>query len=177
MRGGSGSQYTARLAERLGNVTILERPLHPVTLISAARSAVRARGRQRQTELLFAEIHRANERLRESERRFRSMADSAPALIWVTDGSGRAVFINRYYEAFFGKPTDEMLGSGWQQIIHHDDLPRFLSVMSEALAEQQPSGWKPGSSIVAARCAGCAAMRCRACRTARSSALSAAIST
>jgi PAS domain S-box-containing protein len=138
MRGGSGSPNTGRLAEGLGNVTILERPLHPVTLISAARSAVRARGRQRQTEMLFGEVHRANERLRESERRFRSMANSAPALIWVTDAAGRVVFANHYHEEFFGLDTDRMLGSGWQRTIHHDDLPRFLALMDAALAERRP---------------------------------------
>ena len=36
---------------RLGNVTILERPLHPTTLVSAAHSAVRARARQREAEV------------------------------------------------------------------------------------------------------------------------------
>jgi signal transduction histidine kinase len=41
---------TQAFIEALGNVTILERPLHPITLLSAARSVVRARRRQREAE-------------------------------------------------------------------------------------------------------------------------------
>ncbi|MBS0363974.1 MAG: response regulator [Proteobacteria bacterium] len=43
---------------RLGNVTILERPLHPTTLLSAARSAVRARARQREAEVAADTLER-----------------------------------------------------------------------------------------------------------------------
>jgi signal transduction histidine kinase/CheY-like chemotaxis protein len=49
-RGSAEAPWTQRLLDRLGNVTVLERPLHPVTLIASARSADRARGRQREAE-------------------------------------------------------------------------------------------------------------------------------
>ena len=49
-RGSAEAPWTHRLIDRLGNVTVLERPLHPVTLIASARSAERARGRQREAE-------------------------------------------------------------------------------------------------------------------------------
>ncbi|MBS0332202.1 MAG: response regulator [Proteobacteria bacterium] len=45
------TQASQAAIARLGNVTILERPLHPTTLLSAARSAVRARARQREAEV------------------------------------------------------------------------------------------------------------------------------
>jgi signal transduction histidine kinase/CheY-like chemotaxis protein len=50
--------------EQLGNVTILERPLHPTTLVSAARSAVRARRRQREAEALLNELRASEEQVR-----------------------------------------------------------------------------------------------------------------
>src|SRR6185295_14396122 len=67
-RGAPVTTAAQRAIEQLGNVTILERPLHPTTLISAARSAVRARSRQREAEALLNE-------LRESEEQVRGLAD------------------------------------------------------------------------------------------------------
>ena len=54
-RSGSMSQHID-FVEGLGNVTLIERPFHPVTLVSAARSALRARRRQREAERFIEEI-------------------------------------------------------------------------------------------------------------------------
>jgi two-component sensor histidine kinase len=50
-----------RLIELLGNVTVLERPFHPSVLVSAVRSAARARRRQREAEVYLEERRRAEE--------------------------------------------------------------------------------------------------------------------
>jgi signal transduction histidine kinase len=55
----------SRAMEELVNVTVLERPLHPASLISAARAALRARGRQRAAGRHLAELERARAELRE----------------------------------------------------------------------------------------------------------------
>ena len=55
----------ARSIEELVNVTVLERPLHPATLISAVRSAMRGRDRQRLAGAYLAERERAEAQLRE----------------------------------------------------------------------------------------------------------------
>ena len=65
-RGRSGPEGNFSVAGRLGNVTILERPLHPLTLISAARAALRARERQHEAEKYIAEVERSEQRLRDS---------------------------------------------------------------------------------------------------------------
>ena len=67
--------HTQASIERLGNVTVLERPLHPISLVSAARSVVRARRRQRDAEAMLLEQLRTAQSLRESEERFRGLAD------------------------------------------------------------------------------------------------------
>ncbi|HET7709909.1 MAG TPA: PAS domain-containing protein [Sphingomicrobium sp.] len=72
-RGRAGPQANMRLAGRLGNVTILERPLHPVTLVSAARAALRARARQREAERHVIETEESELRLRESESKYRAL--------------------------------------------------------------------------------------------------------
>jgi PAS domain S-box-containing protein len=126
MRGAPVTPETAAFIEGLGKVTILERPLHPITLIAAARSALRARSRQRETEALMVERMRTAQVLRESEARFRTMADSAPALIWMSDEKGDVLYANRCHEAVFGRPADSFLGEGWRQVLHPDDAERVV---------------------------------------------------
>ena len=60
--------------------------------------------------------------LRESEERFRLMADSSPALIWMADAEGQVVFANARYVEVFGRPADDIHGEGWMGIVHPDDL-------------------------------------------------------
>jgi len=72
-RGRAGPETKMELASRLGNVTILERPLHPVTLVSAARAALRARARQHVAERYVIEIETSERRFRESEEKYRTL--------------------------------------------------------------------------------------------------------
>ncbi|HET9398004.1 MAG TPA: PAS domain-containing protein [Sphingomicrobium sp.] len=72
-RGRTAPNGNIRLADRLGNVTILERPLHPVTLVSAARAALRARARQHEAEQYVAELELSEQRLRDSEAKYRDL--------------------------------------------------------------------------------------------------------
>ena len=75
-RGRTGAEGNVGLANRLGNVTILERPLHPVTLVSAARAALRARSRQHDAEEYVAKLELSEQRLRESEEKYRALFDT-----------------------------------------------------------------------------------------------------
>jgi len=61
----------------------------------------------------------AEDALRESEARFRLMADGVPILIWTTDAAGRVEFINRTYAEFFDVRPDSL--RDWQPLIHPDD--------------------------------------------------------
>src|SRR5262249_32391489 len=56
--------------------------------------------------------------LRESEERFRSMADGIALMIWVSDPEGTVQFINRAYAEFFGITLEALKSSGWQSLIH-----------------------------------------------------------
>lgn len=75
-RGRSGPNANFSMASRLGNITILERPLHPVTLVSAARAALRARARQHEAEQYVEELELSEQRLRESEAKYRTLFDT-----------------------------------------------------------------------------------------------------
>ncbi|WP_375411330.1 PAS domain S-box protein [uncultured Bradyrhizobium sp.] len=68
----------------------------------------------------------AKETLRESEERFRLIANSAPVPMWVSRLDGKRAFANQAYLDFLGVGYDEALVFDWRTILHPDDLPRIL---------------------------------------------------
>ncbi len=64
---------------------------------------------------------------RESEERFRRMANGAPVLIWMSDARGEWIFANETWRQATGLAPEEILGQGWQQCIHPVDLPALLA--------------------------------------------------
>ncbi|HMC15463.1 MAG TPA: CheR family methyltransferase, partial [Albitalea sp.] len=78
---------------------------------------------------------RAEADLRASEQRFRALADSVPALIWLSDAQGRLVFVNRESEVATGQPAAAMVGRRWTDLLHADDLPRVQTATWRAQRE------------------------------------------
>ncbi|WP_426442547.1 PAS domain S-box protein [Bradyrhizobium genosp. P] len=68
----------------------------------------------------------AQETLRESEERFRLIADSAPVPVWVTKLDRTRSFANQAYLDFLGLPFEEAIVFDWRKALHPDDLPRVL---------------------------------------------------
>ncbi|KWV57244.1 hybrid sensor histidine kinase/response regulator [Bradyrhizobium macuxiense] len=68
----------------------------------------------------------AQETLRESEERFRLIADSAPVPIWVTKLDRTRSFANQAYLDFLGLPFEEAVVFDWRKALHPDDLPHIL---------------------------------------------------
>jgi len=68
----------------------------------------------------------AERRLSESEQRFRSIADSAPAPIWVSRLDGLREFVNRAYHEFLGVSAVEASNFDWRKALHPDDLARIF---------------------------------------------------
>src|SRR6266481_7949605 len=68
----------------------------------------------------------AQETLRESEERFRLIANSAPVPMWVTKLDRTRSFVNQAYIDFLGLPYDEAIVFDWRKVLHPDDLPRIL---------------------------------------------------
>src|SRR3569623_1354550 len=66
------------------------------------------------------------ETLRESEERFRLIADSAPVPIWVTKLDRTRSFANLAYVDFVGLPYDQALTIDWRKVLHPADLPHVL---------------------------------------------------
>ncbi|MDY0013940.1 MAG: PAS domain-containing protein [Rhodocyclaceae bacterium] len=72
----------------------------------------------------MAERKRAEWALRESEARFRRIADTAPVLIWMSSPSGEVTYVNKTWSQFTGRRVDEALGDGALAVVHPDDRSR-----------------------------------------------------
>ena len=70
--------------------------------------------------------------MRESEERFRLMADTSPTLIWMSATNKFCTFFNRGWLNFTGRRMEEELGDGWASGVHPDDLKRCIGVYYEA---------------------------------------------
>lgn len=81
---------------------------------------------------------RAEERLRESENRFRNMADHAPVKMWVTDAEGSCTYLNRLWYAFMGQAPEQALGMGWLDAVHPEDRAGAKQGFLEALTRREP---------------------------------------
>jgi two-component system cell cycle sensor histidine kinase/response regulator CckA len=75
---------------------------------------------------------RAEAELRESEERFRNMADTAPVMIWVTDPNKLGTFFNRRWLEFRGRTREQEMGCGWAEGIHPDDTEACMKIYASA---------------------------------------------
>lgn len=66
--------------------------------------------------------------LQESELRFRTMADTAPVMMWTTDPSHQCNFINKSWLEFTGHSFEQEIGHGWIQSIHPEDRDQAFNI-------------------------------------------------
>ena len=81
---------------------------------------------------------RAEAALRESEQRFRNMADDAPVMLWITDPTGYCTYLNRLWYDYTGQTEAEALGIGWTRATHPDDQQRAEDAFVAANAARAP---------------------------------------
>jgi PAS domain S-box-containing protein len=89
-------------------------------------------------QLQMANVRGQTEKmLRQSEERFRTMADSSPIMIWMTDPAGKILFVNRTCTEFLGVTREQTRDLDYLQFIHPDDRDAYLAGFTAALHGRQ----------------------------------------
>lgn len=80
----------------------------------------------------------ARQAVAESEERFRTMADSAPVLLWLVDRQGQRSFFNQAWLDFTGRSLPQELENGWLVSLHPEDRQSYLQAYHAAFESHQP---------------------------------------
>jgi two-component system, cell cycle sensor histidine kinase and response regulator CckA len=124
----SGSDFECRLVHKEKGFRYIQWSAKPFT----AENKIYAYGHD------ITERKQAEFALRESEARFRRMADSAPVYIWMSDTSKAFIYFNQPWLEFTGRKLSEELGSGWTDNIHPEDRERCLQAYEESFSARVP---------------------------------------
>ncbi len=141
---------------RLGAVDFINRYFRPEELLARVRTHLEL-GRlradlEKQVAQRTAELRKANERLqeelaqrrlteqalRESEERFRSLADTAPVAIWLTGPDRLGSFFNKRALTFAGRTMKDLIGDRWTELVHPDDRDGVCAAYFSAVVARRP---------------------------------------
>ena len=119
---------------RLGGVDFVPKPFQREELLARVRTHLEL-GRLRAS--LEAQVEARTGELRESEERFRTMANSAPVMIWASGVDKQRTFFNRGWLEFTGGRLEDDLGDGWARHVHRDDQSRCYATYSSSFDERR----------------------------------------
>jgi PAS domain S-box-containing protein len=80
----------------------------------------------------------AESALRESEYRFRTITNTTPVMLWITNAEHQCTFLNQTWLTYTGQELSEGLGFGWLDAIHPDDYERTAEVFKKATQQGTP---------------------------------------
>jgi len=130
-RGAADFEHTYRLLLPNGRVKHVHAIAHALQDASGHREfvgAVTDITEQRQAEAV----------IRQQEAEFRRVLDTIPALVWSALPDGSNTYVNKRFVEYTGSSPEQTAGSGWQALIHPDDLERHTGKWMEAVATGKP---------------------------------------
>lgn len=139
------SDLEADVFERLGKVVLTGEPVRYEQYVSewnrwfdVFSSRVGGNGSLKVANLFtnITKRKQAEAKIKESESRFRTMADASPFLIWTIGADGLSSYYNKTFLDFIGVAKDEDI-SDWGKIVHPDDVEFTLNTINTAIAERR----------------------------------------
>ncbi|MBN3889337.1 MAG: response regulator [Nostoc sp. JL31] len=128
----ANQELQTQIAERLSVEEELRKyQNHLEEMVAVRTNEITKTNEQLQQEIL--ERQRILEILRQSEERYRYLAEAIPQLVWTTKPNGECDFFNQNWCEYTGLTLEESLGSGWLAALHPDDVQRADKVWSDAV--------------------------------------------
>lgn len=114
-----------------------KQPFEERDLITAQEIARRA-AQAIENARLYQNLREGEAALRESEARFRTFADTAPAMLWITEPDTTCTFLSRGWYEYTGQIEEEALGNGWLKALHPDDRQKYDRFFQAKSAKREP---------------------------------------
>ena len=112
-----------------------------IWLEKSARASFDDKGRLQRVVSVIADVtnrKQAEQALRESEERFRLVANTAPVLIWMSGTDKLCNYFNQPWLEFTGRPLEAELGNGWAEGVHPEDLKKCMDTYTHAFDRSEP---------------------------------------
>ncbi len=112
----------------LGSFAIRDNRLRTARLLEA-EAALRE-----SNEALERRVEERTQTMRASETQFRTLAESLPGFVYITDTAFNNFYVNPQFAAYTGQPVAALLGQGWKNFVHPEDLQTIGGVLGDAVA-------------------------------------------